>query len=53
MGRVHSSKLSKDDQDFLLPSIRVLIDEIREERRAELEKIKEMRDFNPNRKLLK
>ncbi len=53
MGRVNSSKLSKDDKEFLLASIRVLIDEIREERRAELEKIKEMRDFNPNRKLLK
>ncbi len=40
-------------KEFLWPSIRVLIDEIREEKKAELEKIKEMRDFNPNRKLLK
>ena len=53
MRSLNSSNLSKDDKEFLLLSIRVLIDEIREERKAELEKIKELRDFDPNRKLLK
>lgn len=53
MENLNDLNISKEDREFLLLSIKILMEEIREERRAELEKIREMRDFDPNRKLLK